>query len=74
MEYLGADGQTKSEYLGTKEFEVKRVETVKPSEPQPGSTVTEPQPDDTSAFVLAVSGMLILAIFVVSAIILKKKR
>lgn len=74
MEYLGADGQTKSEFVGTKEFEVKKVEVEKPGEQIPGGTVVEPEPDNTGALVLALSGVLILAIFIVSAIILKKKR
>lgn len=74
MEYLGADGQTKSEFVGTKEFEVKKVVTETPNEQIPGDLIEEPEPDDTSAFVLTVSGVLILLIFIVSAVILKKKR
>lgn len=74
MEYLGVDGQTKSEFLGTKEFEVKQVESENPSTTLPGEPMEEPEPDNTNAFILALSGVLILLIFIVSAIILKKKR
>lgn len=74
MEYLGADGQTKSEFLGTKEFEVRQVENENPSTTLPGDPVSEPEPDDTNALFLFLSGVLILLIFIVSAIILKKKR
>ena len=74
MEYLGADGQIKSEFLGTKEFEVKQMESENPGTTLPGNPEPEPEPDNTNAFILALSGVLILLIFVISAIILKKKR
>lgn len=72
MEYQGADGQMKSEFLGTKEFEVQQMETENPGTTLPEDPVEEP--DETKAFVLALSGVLILLIFIISAIILKKKR
>lgn len=74
MEYLGADGQIKSEFLGTKEFEVKQEESQKPNTPSQGDIVTEPETDNSKVFILTLSGVLILLIFIVSVIILKKKR
>lgn len=74
MEYLGEDGQMKSEFLGTKEFEVKQMEGQSSKAPSQGGNTTEPEPVNTNEYILVLSGVLILLIFIVSAIILKKKR
>ncbi|MBQ8798862.1 MAG: hypothetical protein IJZ55_04780 [Lachnospiraceae bacterium] len=73
MEYVGADGETESEYIATKVLEVKEIENATPGLNLPGDNTTT-EPDDTKTMILALSGVLILAIFILSAVIIKKKR
>jgi len=74
MEYVGADGRAESEFLGTKQIEIKKVEVNAGEEQLPGGDTLVQEPDYTDILILVLSGTLILAIFIVSAIILKKKR
>lgn len=74
MEYVGADGRSESEFLGTKQIEVKEVKLPDGSDQLPGSDTPAEEKDYTDIMILVLSGTLILAIFIVSAIILKKKR
>lgn len=73
MEYVGADGQKKSEFIATKELEVKTIEKENPGVSLPRDEVTD-EVDNTKTMMLVLSGVLILAIFIVSAIIMKRKR
>lgn len=73
MEYVGADGQSESEFIATKGIEVKKIESENPGGNQPGGDITE-EVDNTKTMILVLSGALILAIFIVSAVIMKKKR
>lgn len=74
MEYVGADGRTETEFLGTKNIEVKEVEKNEIEEQVPNGVDTTPETDYTSIMILVFSGVLILVIFIISAIILKRKR
>lgn len=73
LEYVGADGQSESEFIATKVLEVKIIEKEDPGVSLPGDNITE-EMEDTKTMMLVLSGTLILAIFVVSAVIMKKKR
>lgn len=73
MEYVGADGQSKSEFIATKVLEVKKITSENPGTELPGDDITE-EVDNTKTMILVLSGALILAIFIVSAVIMKKKR
>lgn len=73
MEYVGADGQNESEFIATKVLEIKKIESSDPGVIIPGDTVSGEE-DNTKTMILVLSGALILAIFIVSAVILKKKR
>lgn len=74
MEYMGADGSSKTEFLGTKTIEVAKKESADPNALLPGGDMAEESPSNTSIIILVLSGILIFAIFVVSAVIMKKKR
>ncbi len=73
MEYVGADGQNESEFIATKVIEVKEIESENPGANVPGGDITG-EVDNTKTMILVLSGVLILAIFIVSAVIMKKKR
>lgn len=73
MEYVGADGQDESEFIATKALEVKKIESDAPGTSQPGGDIAD-EVDNTKTMILVLSGALILAIFIVSAVIMKKKR
>lgn len=73
MEYVGADGQSESEFIATKVIEVKTIESDDPGANLPGGNITD-EVDNTKTMILVLSGALILAIFIVSAVIMKKKR
>lgn len=74
VEYVRADGHSESEFLGTKVIEVKEAEITGVEPQAPGTDPAQQEEDNTKTMILMMSGVLILAIFVVSAIILKKKR
>ncbi len=73
MEYVGADGQSESEFIATKVIEVKKITSEDPGANLPGDNITD-EVDNTKTMILVLSGALILAIFIVSAVIMKKKR
>lgn len=74
MDYVGADGHTETEFLGTKVIEIKEPVSVGTDPQEPGVDPIQQEEDDTKTMMLILSGVLILAIFAVSAVILKKKR
>lgn len=73
LEYVGADGQSESEFIATKVLEVKAIEKEEPDVSLPGDEI-EDEVDNTKTMMLVLSGALILAIFIVSAVIMKRKR